>query len=100
LIKIAKTVSPESIVIKITGHAGYARAGYDIICASVSTLFYTLHLALASSGVEVHLDDAAGEISVKRDAETDRIVDYFCQGFETIAEAYPQNVEISMRVEG
>lgn len=100
MIKIVKTISPESIEVKITGHAGYARAGYDIICASVSTLFYTLHLALASSGLAVHFDDCAGEISVKRDAETDKIVDYFFQGFETLADNYPQNVEISIKVEG
>ena len=29
-------------VIEVTGHAGYAPAGQDIVCASVSTLFYTL----------------------------------------------------------
>lgn len=29
-------------VIEVTGHAGYAPVGQDIVCASVSTLFYTL----------------------------------------------------------
>ena len=100
LINVVKTETPESINIKITGHAGYAKAGYDIICASVSILFYTLHLALASSGREVQFNDEAGEISVKRDEEIDKITDYFFQGFVTLSENYPQNVAISTVVEG
>lgn len=100
MINVIKTETPESINIKISGHAGYARTGYDIICASVSILFYTLHLALASSGKEVHFNDDAGEISVSRDEEIDKITDYFFQGFITLSENYPQNVEISSIVEG
>lgn len=96
MINVVKQKTPESIIVKITGHAGYARTGYDIICASASILFYTLHLALASTGRDVSFDDDAGNISVERDEETEKITDYFFQGFIALSENYPKHVEISI----
>lgn len=96
MINVVKHISPETISIKISGHAGYARTGYDIICASVSILFYTLHLALASTGRDVSFDDEAGKILVERNEETEKITDYFFQGFIALSENYPKHVEISI----
>lgn len=99
MIDITKKISPCLIDIKIEGHAGYAAKGFDIVCASVSILYHTLYLALASEGT-TSLDDATGEIMVKRTAKTDEIVEYFFKGFSAIAEAHPENVGITTIVEG
>ena len=34
--------NPEKLELDIRGHAGYGTKGQDIVCAAVSTLFYTL----------------------------------------------------------
>lgn len=40
------------ITVSATGHAGYAEAGQDIVCASVSALMLALHSWLANGGAE------------------------------------------------
>jgi len=40
---------PEIFELEITGHAGQADKGKDIVCAAVSALFYTLAEALCES---------------------------------------------------
>lgn len=35
-----KNANADIFVIDIVGHAGYAKRGHDIVCASVSTSFY------------------------------------------------------------
>ena len=36
------TFKPNTYELEITGHAGHDVKGKDIVCAAVSTLFYTL----------------------------------------------------------
>jgi len=43
------TFRPDTFCLDITGHAGYGKPGEDIVCAAVSTLFYTLGEALYQS---------------------------------------------------
>lgn len=40
-------IDVEGMRLEVKGHAGYAPAGHDIICAAVSTLAYTLAQNLA-----------------------------------------------------
>ena len=43
------TFKPETLELIMEGHAGYGEKGNDIVCAAVSTLFYTLGEALFQS---------------------------------------------------
>ncbi len=43
------TFKPKTLELEVTGHAGWANKGEDIVCAAVSALFYTLAEALCES---------------------------------------------------
>lgn len=43
------TFTPETLELSIKGHAKHGKKGEDIVCAAVSTLFYTLGEALSES---------------------------------------------------
>ena len=40
---------PKTMMVKVTGHAGQAEKGQDIVCSAVSILFYTLAQAVTTS---------------------------------------------------
>ena len=41
--------TPETLTLEIKGHANHGKKGEDIVCAAISTLFYTLGEALYES---------------------------------------------------
>ena len=43
------TFKPETLELEIKGHAEHGKKGEDIVCAAISTLFYTLGEALNQS---------------------------------------------------
>lgn len=80
----------------ITGHAGYATEGQDIVCASVSTLFYTmvgyLH-TLKGSKCKVHkLQKGYAEMSCS--AVGEEALRMTCIGILQVSEQYPQCVRL------
>ena len=80
----------------ITGHAGYASAGSDIVCAGVSAL------SLALLGYTRELDAVEeehcrpGELKLRCDGydETDIAFAMVLAGYEIIAKTYPRYVEV------
>ena len=84
----------------VSGHAGYAEAGQDIVCAAVSILTTTCVNALSSvAGVEpiVTQDERTAKVVValprqlsqteRRDAET--VMETALQGFRDLSGEYP-----------
>ena len=43
------TFNPKDLELKVDGHAEHGKKGEDIVCAAISTLFYTLGEALYQS---------------------------------------------------
>ncbi len=77
------------------GHAGFAQAGQDIVCAAVSILTTTCANALESvAGVAPKVSTSDGEmiLSIPRDAGRDAQVILMAmrQGLRDLAEAYPR----------
>lgn len=52
---------PEELVLKLSGHAGSAPKGHDLVCAAVSTLFGEMQL---SDDIAVAQDDDGGYTAV------------------------------------
>lgn len=85
------------------GHAGYAQAGSDIVCAAVSMLSYTCANALESvAGVQpdVAVREGLMQVSVpdeqlNHDALV--ILRTFEQGINDIASSYPKYIHITLR---
>lgn len=84
--------------ISILGHSGYAPAGKDIVCASVSVLFCTLVNsmdALTRDKIEYQISDGRGIIRYGDLSEAGKLlVDSFFIGASAVAEQYPDYVRI------
>lgn len=98
------TYSPQNLTIAIRGHAEYAEAGKDIVCASVSILAMTIAQfagTLKDEGLanpEIRMDKGDVYIDVNPHSYTTYddvlwVVDNMCAGFELLAQQYPDNVE-------
>ena len=86
--------------IKITGHAGYAEPGKDIVCAGVSTLVQNLiaSLDMLVPGTLESAEVNPGYVEIKHRNLSGRakmLVDSFFIGVEMIAHEYPEHVRIT-----
>lgn len=74
--------------IDIKGHAGYAPAGQDIVCAAASILALTL--ADICEGAEIKRED--GHMSIR--GGDPAAVMFAARGYKLLSEAYPEFVEV------
>lgn len=83
----------------VQGHANYAPNGYDIICASVSTLLQVMGYTLEEHQ-EVDLDftdSGFGTIEIKEpDRNSHMLMEAFQLGIELLTEQYPEHVALEM----
>lgn len=83
----------------VCGHAGYAEDGYDIVCASVSTLVYSLIASIEELTDDViQYETEKGNATIDHGQLSERgqlLVDAFFVSAELISTAYPQYVQIA-----
>ena len=85
------------------GHAGYAEAGSDIVCAAVSALSITCCNALQSiAGVTPETAEKDGFLSVRISSDQQNhdaqvILRVFEQGISDIAASYPKHIVFTTR---
>ncbi len=86
------------------GHAGYARAGKDIVCAAVSVLtqnFVNSVEELLKTDVSVELDSKSGYMDIRiSDYDKDDVQLLFKSlvlGLEEISKEYSKNVKLTNR---
>lgn len=77
---------------QVTGHAGYANIGNDIVCAGVSSLYITVTNTLLSAGSTFERDD--GYFTLDATDVDNACLKVLYDGIQSIAEQYPDNVEI------
>ncbi len=100
MIKVKFT--PDTYTLDVTGHAEHGKKGEDIVCAAISTLFYTLadalynSKAMLSEDIEFSDEDGNGHLSCKPKAEYEANVSLIywtiMTGFELVASNYKENV--------
>ena len=96
-----------SITLKLSGHAGQAEKGEDIVCAACSILAYTVAQALQFMYEEgnlqkkPHLKLEEGDTTIvakpKKESYTEALHTFFVAqvGFHLLAHNYPQYVSLS-----
>jgi len=93
---IAVSVRQDGIT--VTGHAGYAQPGHDIVCAAVSILTQNLIRSiedLTDEKIEYSISPGKADIKYGNLSEKSRtLVDSFFIGICTIAGEYPDHVRI------
>lgn len=85
--------------IEISGHAGYAETGKDIVCAGVTALTQTLIRALeglTKDEIEYEVSPGRADIHYGNLSEEGKLlVDSFFIGVCSIADEFPENVTIT-----
>ena len=92
----------------VTGHAGAAEPGHDLVCASASMLAYTLAANVANMADNgqvrqpiIQTKEGDTEISCNPrhnlKASVTLVFDSVCVGFELLAHDYPQYISYEIR---
>ena len=84
----------------ISGHSGYAEAGGDIVCASVSSMTVLVCNAIEALGsnpeVRQNEKDASVSLLLKEQNETaSRLISVFYQEMEELEDQYPSYVRVT-----
>ena len=84
--------------IEISGHAGYAETGKDIVCAGVTALMQTLIKSigdLTEDKIEYEISPGKADIHYRNLSEEGKLlVDSFFIGVCQIADEFPDHVRI------
>lgn len=92
-------VSVRKDKITVSGHAGYAAAGKDIVCAGVTALTMSLVKSLndlTEDKIEYEISPGMVDIYYGNLSEAGKLlVDSFFIGICLIAEEYPDNVRVA-----
>ncbi|RGC81716.1 ribosomal-processing cysteine protease Prp [Hungatella hathewayi] len=98
----------ESIWLDVCGHAGYAGKGKDIVCAAVSTLFFSTINGIndytdAQADVfeKRYMDKSDGDVAnIKNmDEKSKMLLKSMLSGIVDLKEQYPDNITIEEGVE-
>lgn len=81
--------------ITVSGHAGYAPAGQDIVCAAVSALTYALAGYLEETGQAARADIRRGYADIEGAEGCGTAFALVRCGMEQLAAAYPGCVEMT-----
>lgn len=98
--------NPKELELSVTGHAGAAEKGKDIVCSAVSMLFYTLAQAVADSedmlteAPVIEIEDGNGSVSCKPKgvflATMQRTYWTVLTGFELAAHEYKEYINFTV----
>ena len=84
--------------IRIKGHAGYAENGYDIVCASVSSIAITTINAILSidkDSIIYSEEDGLIELGVLKSSDiVNKLLDNMVNMLEELKEQYKKYIEI------
>ncbi|MBF8378741.1 ribosomal-processing cysteine protease Prp [Alicyclobacillus mali] len=84
---------------RVRGHAGYAEAGRDIVCAAVSVLVYNfINSAERFADTQLTVRDGGDELACRfpglLNSRAKLLFDSMLFGIEQVAEQYPEHVRI------
>ena len=106
MLKIKMEISKNRLTLTANGHAGYAPAGCDIVCAAASMLVRTLMLSLyaqLSNESDIYFDDPGnGPLTIDAgpcdgDMEGAKMIfRTIACGLEALACQHPDNVSFTM----
>jgi len=100
-------VADGNVSLSITGHAGKAEKGQDIVCAAVSTLAQTFAAGIERElKAEITGSIAEGDfrIRAKVSQEVENELSVVCKvfkfGFQKIVKSYPEQVQLNQSPKG
>ena len=93
MIRVRVRCGPGGAELTAQGHAGYAPAGQDIVCAAVSALMQTLAYSVDGGTVTQSQDDC-NILTVQAEQSFDNMAKFelVTDGLMLLAQQYPENV--------
>lgn len=92
------TVTLEPNRLSVVGHAGYGKVGYDIVCAGISTLVFTLKESLELYTIDcVEFFIADGKVTASWTKLSEKgalLLNSFIVGALMLANDYPDNIKV------
>lgn len=106
MIRVSFIKDGQRLTLRVTGHAGYAAAGHDVVCSACSILTYTVAEMVASEKYalitepDINLTAGFGVISCEPSSEKYadmlRLYEVVMMGFSILAYNYPDYVKIQL----
>ena len=99
---ITATYLPEQLRLHVEGHAGFAEAGKDLVCAAASSLFNTAAQALAMEDAKhtVVLTNEGGDALTyyfgRKRKKAESILNTIAVGYGVLEKQYPDNVRLEV----
>lgn len=88
-------IDEDRLILEIDGHAGFAPAGQDIVCAGVSSLVMAIVDTWVDEDIACNIEYSDGYCRIHCLEESERYLFHaICIGLEHIAHDYPDNVTI------
>ena len=97
MIRVTLTREANKLSLRLTGHAGYAEIGKDIVCASASILAYTLASIVDSLDEDsiISMDVGDTVIECESNPSTRNAFNYTKVGYALLEHNYPQYVRLN-----
>lgn len=93
-----KKENQEITSIEISGHSGYAKSGYDIVCSAVSSIVITsvnAILSLEEETIAVTDDGSVLKIRIKKhDRITDILIENMLNLLKELENQYQKNIKM------
>ena len=86
----------------LSGHAGYADAGMDIVCAAVSAMANLVCNAAEAFGAqaEIHAEEAGATLSYRLTAgceKAEKLLAVFREELRELENQYPKNIRVEIQ---
>lgn len=93
MITIIYDEKEKNMILQVSGHAGYAEKGSDIVCAAVSALMQTLAYSV-DGGTVTRSPDDCNTLTVQAEQSFDNMAKFelVTDGLMLLAKQYPENV--------
>lgn len=98
-IEMRRDIRRGELEISVSGHAGYAKPGQDIVCAAVSGLVLALHAWLLRHEElmrQANREDGEAMFRFSVCPESCAVYEMFASGAASIAAEYPQFVTLKV----
>lgn len=90
---VIKNKKKKQAILTVSGHAGFAAKGFDIVCSAVSVL--TFHTKMACAGAKEDDSDGKDKITFPLTHDNSLLLDAYVNTMSALASQYPNNVMIN-----
>lgn len=97
MVKVRFTREGNTAGLTVSGHAGYAPRGQDIVCAAVSMLSLTAaaRISTLEQVRELHMQEGSMELCCTATPQALDVLATIWTGFELLADRYPSYISLT-----